>query len=64
MALSAFADKSQAPQSAELHVVLGRSSARWDDLVAYEDLNVQGLVKMSLFSHPLRKLAKSISDAG
>jgi hypothetical protein len=35
VALRAFADKSQEPQAAELHEVLGRSGARWDELVAF-----------------------------
>ena len=35
MALSAFADKAHEPQPAELHKVLGRSGARWDELVAF-----------------------------
>lgn len=35
MALSAFDDKSKEPRTAELHRVLGRSGARWDELTAY-----------------------------
>ena len=35
MALSAFGDKSCEPQSAELKAVLGRSAARWDELVSH-----------------------------
>lgn len=35
MALSAFDDKSQEPQSADLQVMLGRSGAHWDNLVAH-----------------------------
>lgn len=34
MALSAFGDKSCEPQSSELRAVLGRSAARWDELIA------------------------------
>jgi hypothetical protein len=34
VALSAFADKSQEPQAAELQETPGRSSARWDELDA------------------------------
>lgn len=34
MALSAFDDKSREPQEADLRRVLGRSRARWDELVA------------------------------
>jgi len=33
VAFSAFADRSQEPQSPELHKVLGRSGARWNELV-------------------------------
>lgn len=33
MAYSAFADSSQEPTSPELHEILGRSGARWDELV-------------------------------
>ena len=33
MALSAFGDKSCEPQSSELRAVLGRSAARWDELI-------------------------------
>lgn len=33
MALSAFADGSQEPRSSELQKVLGRSGARWNELV-------------------------------
>jgi len=33
--LSAFGDKSREPKAAELHQVLGRSGARWDELVAF-----------------------------
>ena len=35
MALSAFDDKSKEPLAAELEGALGRSSARWDELVAH-----------------------------
>ena len=35
VALSAFGDKSREPNSAELHQVLGRSGARWDELTAF-----------------------------
>jgi hypothetical protein len=35
LALSAFDDKSQEPQAAELRKTLGRSGARWDELVAH-----------------------------
>jgi hypothetical protein len=35
LALSAFDDKSQEPQAAELQKTLGRSGARWDELVAH-----------------------------
>ena len=35
MALSAFDDKSKEPQAGELKIILGRSSAHWDSLVAH-----------------------------
>ena len=35
MAFSAFADRSQEPQSPELLEVLGRSGARWNELVEH-----------------------------
>ena len=35
MALSAFDDKSHEPSAEELRRVLGRSAARWDELIAH-----------------------------
>jgi hypothetical protein len=35
VALSAFADKSQVPQAAELQEVLGRSYSRWRELIEH-----------------------------
>ena len=35
MALSAFDDKSQEPQASDLELVLGRSHARWRDLITH-----------------------------
>ncbi len=50
MALSAFDDKLREPGPADVKRVLGRSSARWDELIAFAEADYAPVDKAWVFS--------------
>ena len=52
MSLSAFEDKSQQPESAELKKVLGKSAALWNDLVAHIETTHAPILAVWNFAGP------------